>query len=46
MDSSLIMIDSNNDIHDYVWIGDLLSNDGSTTHTGDNTSGNNPGDDE
>jgi stress response protein SCP2 len=46
MDSALIMINSSNNIYDYVYIGDHLSSDDSTTHSGDNTSGNIIGDDE
>ncbi|MBC7473541.1 MAG: TerD family protein [Candidatus Sericytochromatia bacterium] len=46
LDASCVMFDVNKNIVDTVWFRQLVSNDGSVIHTGDNRTGSSDGDDE
>lgn len=46
LDASCILFDTNNNLVDAVYFGQLKSKDGSITHTGDNLTGEGDGDDE
>jgi tellurium resistance protein TerZ len=46
LDASCVMFDQAKQMVDVVWFGQLRSNDGSITHTGDNRTGAGDGDDE
>jgi len=46
LDASCILFDSQGNVTDSVWFGQLHSRDGSVIHTGDNRTGDGDGDDE